>query len=225
MKTEFLASVSHDLRTPLTSIVSFTELLREDIGGDDVDSQREFLDIISRNAERLLRLVGDLLLLGRIESNSLPLEFRTSRFPTSSTSRSAHTDPQAHAHDLPWMCQVTPGPDAPGGPGAPRSTRRGTSVECGEVHAGRGRASASAATTTGWPHRGRRHGGRRPAQTTSRACSTARSAGSNDRIAPGAGLGLAIAKGIAEIHGGTIAVASERGVSTSTFTIELPGDA
>ena len=61
-KTQFVATVSHELRTPLTSIVSFSELMRAETRSLTPDGA-QFLDIIERNAHRLLRLVGDLLLL------------------------------------------------------------------------------------------------------------------------------------------------------------------
>ena len=72
-KTVFLATVSHELRTPLTSIVSFSELMRAETQALTADGA-QFLDIIERNAHRLLRLVGDLLLLSRLESGTIPLE-------------------------------------------------------------------------------------------------------------------------------------------------------
>ena len=68
LKTELVAMVSHELRTPLTSIVSFADLLREDLATEAREEQREFLDVVDRNAKRLLRLVDDLLLLGQLDS-------------------------------------------------------------------------------------------------------------------------------------------------------------
>jgi PAS domain S-box-containing protein len=73
LKTQFMATLSHELRSPLTSIVSFTGLLR-DIEPPMSPQATEFLDIIERNSERLLRLVSDLLLLGHLEAGSLPLD-------------------------------------------------------------------------------------------------------------------------------------------------------
>jgi signal transduction histidine kinase len=73
LKTAFVATLAHELRTPLTSIISFTDLLSEPEAGLPARAA-EFLDIIKRNSERLLRLVSDLLLLGHIEAGSLPLE-------------------------------------------------------------------------------------------------------------------------------------------------------
>ena len=73
LKTQFMATLSHELRSPLTSIVSFTGLLR-DAEPPLGPQAAEFLDIIERNSDRLLRLVSDLLLLGHLEAGSLPLE-------------------------------------------------------------------------------------------------------------------------------------------------------
>lgn len=72
-RAQFLAAVSHELRTPLTSIISFSELLRGEAGGLSPDGVR-FLGIIERNADRLLRLIDDVLMLNRIEAGGLPLD-------------------------------------------------------------------------------------------------------------------------------------------------------
>ncbi len=73
LKTQFMSTLSHELRSPLTSIVSFTDLLK-DTEPPLGPQAAEFVDIIERNSGRLLRLVSDMLLLGRIEGGSLPLE-------------------------------------------------------------------------------------------------------------------------------------------------------
>ncbi len=72
LKTRFLATVSHELRSPLTSIVSYADLIRDE-GGLSPAAAR-FLDIVARNAERITKLVGDLLLLSRIKAGMIPLE-------------------------------------------------------------------------------------------------------------------------------------------------------
>lgn len=70
LKSEWVAMVSHDLRTPLTSILTYADLLH----GEQSRSERESsLRAIDRNAQRLLRLVDDLLLLGQLESGVLPI--------------------------------------------------------------------------------------------------------------------------------------------------------
>jgi PAS domain S-box-containing protein len=73
-KTQFLATMSHELRTPLTSIVSFTELILDDEQHELTPDTVSSLTVIQRNAERLLRLVGDLLLLNRLEAGAVPLD-------------------------------------------------------------------------------------------------------------------------------------------------------
>jgi two-component system, OmpR family, phosphate regulon sensor histidine kinase PhoR len=66
VRRDFVANVSHELKTPLTSIRGYTETLL----GDDLppDMQRQFLEVVHRNADRLHRIVDDLLDLSRLES-------------------------------------------------------------------------------------------------------------------------------------------------------------
>jgi len=70
-RRDFVANVSHELRTPLTAIQGFAETLRDE--SIDADRRRQFVDVISRNAERLRALIEDLLELSRIEGRTLPL--------------------------------------------------------------------------------------------------------------------------------------------------------
>ncbi len=75
LKTEFVSTVSHELRTPLTSIKAFTRtLLREDVEWPP-EKQREFLQTIDTQCDRLTRLISDLLDISRIESGRA-LKFR-----------------------------------------------------------------------------------------------------------------------------------------------------
>lgn len=69
MKTDFVSHVSHELRTPLTSIKGFVATLLADTEGYyDLDTRREFLQIIDQECDRLTRLINDLLNLSRIEA-------------------------------------------------------------------------------------------------------------------------------------------------------------
>ena len=69
MRRDFVANVSHELKTPLTAIRGFAETLR----GDVPEPQRDqYLDVIQRNAERLASLIEDVLTLSRIEGGRLP---------------------------------------------------------------------------------------------------------------------------------------------------------
>lgn len=64
IRSQFVANVSHELKTPLTSIKGFAETLRE---VDDTELRNKFLDIINSEAERLTRLINDILTLSHIE--------------------------------------------------------------------------------------------------------------------------------------------------------------
>jgi PAS domain S-box-containing protein len=93
-REQFLAIVSHELRTPLTSIVSFAELIRGEAGGLTAEG-RQFLDIIERNADRLVRLVGDLLLLDRFEAAALPLDLAPVSIPALAAEAVRNASPAA----------------------------------------------------------------------------------------------------------------------------------
>ncbi len=68
MRADFLANASHELRTPLASLTGFIETLRGH-AKDDVKSRERFLDIMAVQADRMGRLIHDLLSLSRIELN------------------------------------------------------------------------------------------------------------------------------------------------------------
>ncbi|MEL6620210.1 MAG: ATP-binding protein [Pseudomonadota bacterium] len=68
MRRDFVANVSHELRTPLTAVMGFIETLRGP-ARDDPEASNRFLDIMQTEAERMNRLVGDLMSLNRVESN------------------------------------------------------------------------------------------------------------------------------------------------------------
>jgi two-component system phosphate regulon sensor histidine kinase PhoR len=70
VRQEFLSNVSHELRTPLTAIIAFVETL-EDVGVEDRENNRRFLNIIRRNAERMHNLIDDILELSAIEAGTV----------------------------------------------------------------------------------------------------------------------------------------------------------
>lgn len=65
MRSQFVANVSHELKTPLTSIKGFAETLKD---VDDAATRDKFLDIINEEAERLTRLINDILILSDLEN-------------------------------------------------------------------------------------------------------------------------------------------------------------
>jgi PAS domain S-box-containing protein len=73
LKSEFVATVSHELRTPMTSIKGYVDILLMGATGELSEQQRNFLDIVKDNTDRLEVLVNDLLDLSRIEAGSVIL--------------------------------------------------------------------------------------------------------------------------------------------------------
>lgn len=74
MRSEFVANVSHELKTPVAAVKGFAETL---LSGamEDPETARSFLTIIHDESERLNRLIGDILELSKIESRRSPLQF------------------------------------------------------------------------------------------------------------------------------------------------------
>lgn len=74
MRSEFVANVSHELKTPIAAVKGFAETL---LAGalNDKETARSFLQIIFDESERLNRLIGDILELSKIESKRIPLQF------------------------------------------------------------------------------------------------------------------------------------------------------
>lgn len=76
LKQSFLANMSHEIRTPLNAIVGFSNLLTSN-NSQTKEEKQEFIDIINRNCELLLKLIGDILEISRIESDNLSFTFQT----------------------------------------------------------------------------------------------------------------------------------------------------
>lgn len=68
MRVDFVANASHELRTPLSAIIGYVETLDDEKAGGDVATRKRFLRIISDEAQRMQRLVEDLMSLSRIEA-------------------------------------------------------------------------------------------------------------------------------------------------------------
>ncbi|WP_240330775.1 ATP-binding protein [Sphingorhabdus sp. Alg239-R122] len=68
MRTDFVANASHELRTPLSSIKGFIETLEDDSAGDDAELRTRFLGVMFGEAQRMQKLIDDLISLSRIES-------------------------------------------------------------------------------------------------------------------------------------------------------------
>lgn len=70
IRIEFVANASHELRTPLTSVKGYMDTLKEDFKTGRIQEAGRFIDIVSRNVDRLMELVNDLLSLSTLEQNS-----------------------------------------------------------------------------------------------------------------------------------------------------------
>ena len=74
MKTQLITNVSHDLKTPLTSIVSYVDLLkRKDLAEEE---KREYIEILDQKSQRLKVLVEDLFEMSKASSGDMPLSYQ-----------------------------------------------------------------------------------------------------------------------------------------------------
>jgi len=92
LKDEFVALISHDLRTPLTSIMGYVELSLDEPLADDT---RSYLEVVARSSQRLLRLVDDLLFVARLQSGRL--EIMRSRLDLNEVARQAAQEARGRA--------------------------------------------------------------------------------------------------------------------------------
>ena len=73
-KTIFLANMSHELRTPLNSVIGFSQMMSGELFGPMPKPYKEYVDIVIRSGEHLLRLINDVLDMTKVESGRLSLE-------------------------------------------------------------------------------------------------------------------------------------------------------
>jgi signal transduction histidine kinase len=73
-RTKFISTVSHELKTPLTSIIAFTDILTKNQGGEKKDRNIDQLDIVKKSGQHLLTLINDLLDYSRLESGEVKIE-------------------------------------------------------------------------------------------------------------------------------------------------------
>ncbi|MEU0885592.1 ATP-binding protein [Lentzea sp. NPDC005914] len=110
VKTDFVANVSHELRTPLTSISGYLELLVDGVAGDLTDDQREMTSIIQRNTGRLLRLVEDILTVGKIDSGQFQPSVEQTELGALVDAVVESVEPAAIRKAITVVCQIGPGP-------------------------------------------------------------------------------------------------------------------
>ena len=224
VKDEFIALVSHELRTPLTSIRGYLELLIEESPGTGMPAeQQDWLAVIDRNAERLMRLVEDLLISAQAHSRNLALT--QSEFDVATIVRQCAEAcaPTAAARGVRLDCVTEPELLMTGDPNrvgqvvdnlvsnAIKFTPEGGHVELLAARHDGGVRIEVADTGMGIP-------ADEQDRLFDRFFRTARA---QDEAIAGAGLGLSIAKAIVEAHRGRITFRTAVGAGT-TFTVDFP---
>lgn len=74
LKKEFISNVSHELRTPAAIVKEFISIMKDELAGPITEGQKEHLDTMTNNIERLLRLIENLLNMSRIESGRIKIK-------------------------------------------------------------------------------------------------------------------------------------------------------
>jgi signal transduction histidine kinase len=224
MKDEFIALVSHELRTPLTSICGYLEiLLHDDVMAELPAVQLNWLEVIDRNAERLLRLVEDLLLAAQASAGNLALEKAELDIAAIVEHAVQAGTPVAAARGIELTWSTEPLPAANGD-----RLRIGQVIDNLVSNALKFTPAGGTVNVRAYPHRsavrievadtGMGIPEDEQGQLFQRFFRTARA---QEQAIPGVGLGLSISKAIVEAHDGRISVRSSEGTGT-TFFIDLP---
>jgi len=225
MRSEFVANVSHELRTPLTVIKGYTETLLDEQNWQDPKMAERILTIIDKEAERLSRLLKDLLDLSQIESSKGVMkkqkvdlknvvEEAVSLLRGHSEAKNLEVNLIIHGHELrniwgdpDWLLQMFIDILE----NAIKYTPQGGRIEIKLQEKGKELLAAVKDTGIGIPARNIPYIFERFYRVDK---------GRSRRLG-GTGLGLAIVKHILEAHGGHVTVESSVGVGT-TFSVYLP---
>ncbi|HEY1641391.1 MAG TPA: PAS domain-containing sensor histidine kinase [Streptosporangiaceae bacterium] len=221
-RVRYLATVSHELRTPLTSIVSFSDLIRSEAGELGSDAG-EYLDIVQRNAERLLRVVGDLLDLSSLEEGVARLDLAPVSVPMLAR-ESVRTGWSIAAVDgIRLDIDATDGPEVRADGSRMQQVLDNLISNAVKFSASGGRVEVKAShDDREWRIDVTDAGIGIPAEELSHLFDRFfRASNARESEVPGTGLGLPTAKAITELHGGRIEVVSTMGSGT-TFTVYLP---
>lgn len=223
LKSEFVSTVSHDLRAPLTLMKGYTTMLP--LVGSMNDQQEEFMRKIMESAEQMSRLVGNLLDLGRIEAGvGLKLE----RVQVGNIIQDViHSyRPQAINKQISFEIELSDRLDEIEiDPALLRQALANLVDNAIKYTQPKGRVTLQAGQNAGWQRISIKDSGVGIAPKDQvRLFERFHRPDRHGRLhEKGYGLGLAIAKSIVEQHDGRISVESRLGVG-STFTIELPID-
>jgi signal transduction histidine kinase/DNA-binding NarL/FixJ family response regulator len=221
-KSEFVATASHELRSPLTSIKGFIELLQRS-PENMTERQREFIEIVLRSTDRLVELVNDLLDVARIDADSVEISRRPIDIGDAVRDVAELMGPRIAAKHQQLEVSIAPGlPLAFADPGRIRQivanlvtnahmyTAEGGDIEIG-VEAARAWVKIVVADSgVGMTAREREHVFDRFYRARGATASS-----------HGTGLGLSIVKSLVDLHEGKIELESEPGRGT-TFRVFIP---
>ena len=222
-KSDFVATASHELRSPLTSIKGFIELLQTTENDNLTPRQLEFIQIALQSTDRLVDLVNDLLDVARIESGQFEISPRSCDLRPTVEEVAALMAPRVNEKHQRLDVQIAePRPPALADPARVRqiitNLLTNAHLYTGEHGTITLRLSADArATRIAVSDSGR---GMAP-EDVRRVFDRFYRGSADERRSPGTGLGLPIVKSLVELHGGSIEVRSQVGVGT-TFEISLP---
>ena len=226
-KSEFLANVSHELRTPLNAILCFSEALDERLFGELNARQAQYVRDIHDSGRHLLALINDLLDLSKVEAGRLDLEPAPVDVPALVEGAMQMVAARASAAGVRLTVDIEPDVGVWRGDArrlhqillnllsnAVKFTPAGGDVRVRAAHAAGGLAIAVADTGVGIA----------PEQMQRLFAPFAQARSRGLRGEEGTGLGLALSRRLAELHGGRLQVDSAPGRG-STFTLWLPAQA
>jgi hypothetical protein len=219
-KSNFVANISHELRTPINGIWGFIQLMLMD---ELSDKQRERAEIVKSSSEHLLELVNDLLDMSRIASGSLELDPQSVdvRELVDETVRMLKPMATEKALELFAQIDLPPGARITADPGRIRQILLnlvGNAIKFTEA----GRIALRVRETPEALMFEVADTGPGMSETDLETIFDRFARSDSPRLAsPGAGLGLAITKGLVDLMDGEITASSEEGVG-SLFTVRLP---
>ena len=221
LKDEFVALISHDLRTPLTSIIGYLELMLDD--GNLTEDQRGYVEVVDRNADRLLQLVNNLLFVARLEAGQLDL--RRGPLDLAAVVRQSVVEamPRAEASGIELTCDVNGEVPVQADKGRMFQVLDNLVSNAIKFTPPGGGVHVSVSPVNGVARLDIEDTGIgiAPADQQHLFERFFRASETTERQIPGTGLGLYITRAIVEAHGGSIAVDSTPGEGTS-FSVELP---
>jgi two-component system phosphate regulon sensor histidine kinase PhoR len=224
VRRDFVANVSHELKTPVASIKGFVETLLDGALNDRNDARR-FLGIVARQADRLAAIIEDLLALSRIEQSETSGKLPLDQLPLSGILITASDDCRPRAVERSIRLEVECPPDLTvtvNGPLLEQAVINLVDNAIKYSEAGKAVWLSADNDATGPAIRVRDEGCGIAAEHLPRLFERFyRVDKARSRVLGGTGLGLSIVKHIVQAHAGTIVVESTPGVGT-TFTIRLP---